>query len=170
MGTGRKKYSPLGNEYREVRFMRLAIGSDHAGYELKEAIKAYLDEQGLTYQDFGTHSTDSCDYPDFGLAVAEAVARGDFPLGILVCGTGLGMSMVANKVPGVRAALCGDTFSAHSSREHNHANILVLGARVVGTGLALDIVRTWLAAGPLGGRHARRVEKITAIEKKYGRE
>ena len=89
--------------------MRGAIGSDHAGYELKEAIKNYLNEQGLTYQDFGTHSTDSCDYPVFGLAVAETVAKGDAPLGILVCGTGIGMSMVANKVPGIRA-LCGDTF------------------------------------------------------------
>lgn len=150
--------------------MRVAIGSDHAGYELKEAIKTYLDEQGLAYQDFGTYSTDSCDYPDFGLAVAEAVARGDVPLGILVCGTGIGMSMVANKVPGVRAALCGDTFSAHASREHNHANILVLGARVVGSGLAVDIVRTWLAATPQAGRHANRVAKITAVECKYGRE
>ena len=148
--------------------MKLAIGSDHAGYELKEAIKAYLDEQGQAYQDFGTHSTNSCDYPDFGLAVAEAVASGDLALGILVCGTGLGMSMVANKVPGIRAALCGDTFSAHASREHNHANILVLGARVVGAGLALDIVRTWLAAAPQGGRHAQRLQKITAVERKYG--
>jgi ribose 5-phosphate isomerase B len=152
-----------------VIFVKLAIGSDHAGFELKEAIKAYLDEQGQSYQDLGTYSTSSCDYPDFGLAVAEAVASGEYTLGILVCGTGIGMSIVANKVPGIRAALCGDTFSAHASREHNDANILVLGARVVGLGLALDIVRTWLAATPQGGRHAQRREKITAIEHKYGR-
>ncbi len=150
--------------------MKFALGGDHAGYELKEAIKALLAEQGLDYQDFGTHGTESCDYPDFGLAVAETVAGGDAPLGILVCGTGIGMSMVANKVPGVRAALCGDTFSARASREHNHANILVLGARVVGLGLALDIVRTWLIAVPQGGRHAERVEKIKAVECKYRRE
>ncbi|MGI6604894.1 MAG: ribose 5-phosphate isomerase B [Firmicutes bacterium] len=150
--------------------MKLAIGSDHAGYELKETVKEYLGEQGVDFKDFGTYSADSCDYPDFGQIVAEAVASGEYPLGILICGTGIGMSMVANKVPGVRAALCGDTFSAHSSREHNHANLLVLGARVVGAGLALDIVKTWLTASPLGDRHARRVEKIAAVERKYGRE
>ena len=150
--------------------MKLAIGSDHAGYELKEAVKSYLDEQGLAYEDLGTHNTDSCDYPDFGLAVSEAVARKDVSGGILVCGTGIGMSMVANKVPGVRAALCGDTFSARASREHNHANILVVGARVVGVGLALEIVRTWLAAVPQGGRHVNRLDKISAVERKYGRE
>jgi ribose 5-phosphate isomerase B len=149
--------------------LKLALGSDHAGYELKQTIKAYLDEKGLPYKDFGTYSTDSCDYPDFGLAVAEAVASEEFSLGILVCGTGLGMSMVANKIPGIRAALCSDTFSAHASREHNNANILVLGARVVGVGLALDIVQTWLTATWHGGRHAKRLAKIIAIEDKYGR-
>ena len=144
--------------------MTIAIGSDHAGYQLKEAIKTLLDELGTPYQDFGTHSPASCDYPDLGVAVAKEVAAGGARLGILVCGTGIGMSMVANKVPGVRAALCGDTFSARASREHNHANVLVLGARVVGLGVAEDIVRTWLAATPQGGRHTRRVDKIKALD------
>ncbi|NMA54340.1 MAG: ribose 5-phosphate isomerase B [Firmicutes bacterium] len=144
--------------------MKLILGSDHAGFDLKEAIKTWLDGLDIPYQDLGTDSTESCDYPDIGLAVARKVAEQEVGLGILVCGTGIGMSMVANKVPGVRAALCGDTFSARASREHNHANVLVLGARVIGLGLAEEIVRIWLAAVPQGGRHARRVQKIGAVE------
>lgn len=130
----------------------------------------FLTAQGIHYHDFGTHAPDAVDYPDFALPVAEAVARGEFDRGIIVCGTGIGVSIVANKVPGVRAALCHDTFSARSSRAHNDANILTLGERVVGPGLALEIVRVWLASEFEGGRHARRVAKIAAIEKKYSRE
>lgn len=130
----------------------------------------FLTAQGIHYHDFGTYAPDAVDYPDFALPVAEAVARGEFDRGIIVCGTGIGVSIVANKVPGVRAALCHDTFSARSSRAHNDANILTLGERVVGPGLALEIVRVWLASEFEGGRHARRVAKIAAIEKKYSRE
>lgn len=148
----------------------LAIGSDHAGYELKTEIIKYLNEKGYELKDFGTSSgCCSVDYPDFGLAVAEAVKDGTCDRGIIVCGTGLGISMSANKVPGIRAALCTDSFTAKMSREHNDANILALGARVVGTGLALDIVESWLNAEFLGGRHKTRVDKITNIEEKYSK-
>ncbi|HHW92370.1 MAG TPA: ribose 5-phosphate isomerase B [Firmicutes bacterium] len=148
--------------------MKIAIGCDHGGYRMKEDLKDYLQELGYSTADFGTDSEESVDYPDFGLKVAEGVARGDFPLGILICGTGIGMAIVANKVPGIRAALCTDTFMARCSREHNHANILVLGERVIGLGLARDIVKTWLETEPGGGRHQRRVEKIRAIEEGCG--
>lgn len=144
--------------------MKIAIGSDHGGYLLKGDVQDYLRELGHSPVDFGTDSTESVDYPDFGLQVAQRVAKGDFPLGILICGTGIGMSMIANKVPGIRAALCTDTFMARCSREHNHANILVLGARVIGPGLARDIVKAWLEAEPGGGRHQRRLDKIKAWE------
>lgn len=147
--------------------MRVAIGSDHGGYTLKEHIKAYLDGKGIAFQDFGSISEESVDYPDFALPVAEAVSRGEFDRGILICGTGIGIGISANKVPGIRAAQCHDTFSARMSREHNDANILTMGARVVGPGLAQDIVEVWLATGFAGGRHARRVDKIRAIEDKY---
>lgn len=146
--------------------MRIALGSDHAGWELKEQIKSFLDTIGITYQDFGTFSQEAVDYPDYALPVAEAVSRREFEKGILVCGTGLGVCMVANKVPGIRAACCHDTFSARSSREHNDANILTLGQRVVGPGLALDVVKVWLETPFAGGRHARRVAKISMIEEK----
>lgn len=146
----------------------IAIGSDHAGFELKAEIMKYLKENGYDFKDFGTDSgCCSVDYPDFGLAVAEAVRNGSCDKGILVCGTGLGISISANKVPGIRAALCTDSFTAKMSREHNDANILALGARVVGTGLALDIVENWLKTEFLGGRHKTRVDKITGIEDKY---
>ncbi|NLJ33159.1 MAG: ribose 5-phosphate isomerase B, partial [Firmicutes bacterium] len=128
--------------------MKVALGSDHGGYLLKEELEDYLRELGYTPVDFGTHSAESVDYPDFGLLVAKEVAGGNFPLGILVCGTGIGMSLIANKVPGIRAALCTDTFMARCSREHNHANILVLGERVIGSGLARDIVKIWLETKP----------------------
>lgn len=149
--------------------MKIAIGSDHGGIELKEAIKSFLTENGYDFKDFGTNSNGSCDYPDYALPVAEAVAAKEFELGILICGTGIGIGIAANKVPGVRAALCSDTFSAHATREHNNANILTLGQRVVGQGLALDIVKTFLTTDFEGDRHQNRIDKISEIEKKYSK-
>ena len=149
--------------------MKIALGSDHGGFELKKEIISYLTENGYEIKDFGTNSTESCDYADYGLAVAEAVAAGEFNFGILICGTGIGIGIVANKVPGIRAALCSDTFSAHATREHNDANILTMGQRVVGPGLAIDIVKTFLSSKFEGGRHIRRIDKISQIEKKYNR-
>ena len=139
----------------------LAIGCDHGGFALKQAIMAHLQARGLEYRDFGTYTAESCDYPDFGRAVAQAVASGEYERGILICGTGIGISITANKVPGIRAALCGDCFSAEATRLHNDANILALGARVVGEGLALKIVDTFLDT-PFSGdeRHLRRIRKI----------
>lgn len=145
--------------------MQIAIGSDHGGYQLKEEIKHYLDKKGVGVKDFGTYSTESCDYPDIAKAVGKAVAGEEYDKGILVCGTGIGISIAANKIPGVRAALCHDVFSAKASREHNNANILALGERVIGRGLALEIVQAWLEAEFAGGRHERRVNKIMEIEK-----
>lgn len=149
--------------------MKIALGSDHGGFELKKEIISYLTENGYEIKDFGTNSTESCDYADYGLAVAEAVASGEFNFGILICGTGIGIGIAANKVPGIRAALCSDTFSAHATREHNDANILTMGQRVVGPGLAIDIVKTFLSSKFEGGRHIRRIDKISQIEKKYNR-
>ena len=149
--------------------MKIALGADHGGFELKEEIKKYLEDNGHEIKDFGTYSTDSCDYADFSLKVAEKVASKEFKFGILICGTGIGISIAANKVPGIRAALCSDTFSAHATREHNDANILAMGARVVGPGLAIDIVKTFLGSEFEGDRHIKRIEKITEIEKKYSR-
>ena len=145
--------------------MRVAIGADHGGYRLKEDIKGLLEDLGVDYKDFGTHSTESVDYPDVALPVAQSVADGLFDRGILICGTGIGIGIAANKVKGIRAALVHDTFSAHACREHNDANILTMGERVIGPGLARDIVTIWLATNFEGGRHERRVEKIMAIEK-----
>ena len=147
--------------------MKIALGADHGGFELKEEIKKHLEQKGYEVKDFGTYSTDSCDYPDYALPVAEAVANKEFNLGILICGTGIGIGIAANKVPGIRAALCSDTFSAHATRQHNDANILTMGARVVGPGLALDIVDTFLNAEFEGDRHVKRIDKIKAIEEKY---
>ena len=144
--------------------MKLAIGSDHGGFRLKEAIKTYLLAHDYEVTDFGTESEDSCDYPDFALPVAEAVAKGEYDRGILICGTGIGIGIVANKVKGVRAALCHDTFSAEACRNHNDANILTMGERIVGEGLALKIVETFLNSEFEGGRHQRRVDKIKALE------
>ncbi len=149
--------------------MKIALGSDHGGYNLKNEIMAYLKENGYEIKDFGTYSTESCDYPDYALKVAEAVASKEFEFGILVCGTGIGISISANKVPGIRAALCSDTFSAHATREHNNANILALGERVVGASLAIDIVKTFLNSKFEGDRHQRRIDKISNIEKKYSK-
>ena len=139
----------------------IAIGSDHGGFALKAEIMEHLEKRGFAYQDFGTYSEASCDYPVYGRAVAKAVAAGEYEFGILICGTGIGVSITANKVPGIRAALCGDCFSAQATREHNNANILALGARVTGPGLALKIVDTFLDT-PFSGeeRHARRISMI----------
>ena len=139
----------------------IGIGSDHGGFALKEAIKKHLEARGLEYKDYGTYSSASCDYPVYGRAVAKAVAAGECELGILICGTGIGISITANKVPGVRAALCSDCFSAAATREHNNANILALGARVLGEGLALKIVDTFLDT-PFSNdeRHIRRISMI----------
>lgn len=141
-----------------------AIGSDHGGYALKQEIMKHLSERGIAYRDYGTYSDESCDYPDYGEAVGRAVASGECERGIVVCGTGIGISIAANKVRGVRCALCGDCFSAQMAREHNDANVLALGARVLGTGLALKIVDTFLDSSFAGGRHERRVAKLMAIE------
>ena len=139
----------------------IAIGCDHGGYALKQEVMKHLAERGLEYKDFGTYSEDSCDYPVYGKAVAHAVADGDCDRGILICGTGIGISITANKVPGIRAAPCGDCFSAEATRLHNDANILAMGARVVGAGLALKIVDTFLDT-PFSGdeRHVRRINMI----------
>ena len=149
--------------------MKIAVGSDHAGLELKHEIMKHLEDKKIVYKDYGCYCKDSCDYPDFGEAVAEAVVSGECNLGIIVCGTGIGISIAANKVPGIRAAHCTDTFSARCSRQHNDANILALGERVTGVGLAIDIVDSFLEAKFEGGRHERRVNKITQIEKKYSK-
>lgn len=143
--------------------MPIVIGCDHAAVALKDQIKTYLSEQGVAVHDVGTHGETSVDYPDFGNQVAQKVASGEFTRGILLCGTGIGMSMVANRFPGVRAALCGDIFSALMSRRHNDANILVMGARVIGDILAMEIVRTWLETPFEGGRHQRRLDKFNGM-------
>ncbi len=144
--------------------MRVAVGSDHAGLNLKAALLAALREWGHEVEDLGTHEAKSCDYPDYAVAVARRVASGEAERGLLVCGSGLGMAIAANKVAGVRAVTVSDTFSAHASREHNDANVLCLGERVLGVGLARDILQIWLAAQFEGGRHAGRVAKINALD------
>ncbi len=148
--------------------MKLAIGSDHAGFDLKTEIIAYLKElPDVEVTDCGTCSNDSVDYPDFALKVAEAVAFGDAERGIIICGTGIGISIAANKVPGIRAANCHDVYTAEKCREHNNANILAFGSRVIGLDTAKQLVKTFLETEFAGGRHARRVDKITGIEQKY---
>ena len=139
----------------------IAIGSDHGGYTLKRALMDHLDTRGLAYKDFGTYSEESCDYPIYAKMVAHAVASGECERGILICGTGIGVSITANKIPGIRAALCGDCFSAEATRQHNDANILCMGARVVGEGLALMIADVFLDT-PFSNdeRHKRRISKI----------
>ncbi|MGC2695621.1 MAG: ribose 5-phosphate isomerase B [Candidatus Angelobacter sp.] len=145
--------------------MKIALGADHAGYELKDQIKQHLQLQGVEVRDEGTSSPEPVDYPDFASAVAHDVSEQRANLGILVCGSGIGMAIAANKVAGIRAANVSSEYEAQMSREHNNANILALGARIVKPEEALGIVDKWLAAGFAGGRHERRVEKITAIEK-----
>lgn len=147
--------------------MKIAIGSDHGGFELKEEIKTHLQNKGFEIKDFGTNSKDSCDYPEYALEVSEAIAKGDYERGILICGTGIGISISANKVPGIRCALVGDCFSAKATRQHNDSNVLALGGRVLGPGLALEIVDIWIATEFEGGRHQARIDKISEIEKKY---
>lgn len=142
----------------------LAIGCDHGGYELKKEILAYLDKEGVAYRDFGCDSTESVNYPVYAKKVCEAIQSGECYRGILVCGTGIGMSMAANKHKGIRAACCENTFSARFTRMHNDANVLCLGGRVVGAGLALDMVKLFLETEFEGGRHAQRVAMITEIE------
>jgi ribose 5-phosphate isomerase B len=145
----------------------IALGADHAGWELKEALKAWLIDEGYQVLDFGTHSTESVDYPDYAAQVAEAVAVAKVEHGVLICGTGIGMAIAANKVPGVRAAACADLFTARMSREHNDANVLALGARLMGRDLAVDILRMWLAAAFADGRHRRRLDKIASVEQRH---
>jgi len=145
--------------------MKIALGADHAGYELKDRIKQYLQQKGIDVRDEGTSSPESVDYPDYARAVAHQVSEKQADLGILVCGSGIGMAIAANKVHGVRAANVSSEYEAEMSRQHNDANVLALGARILKPDEALHIVDKWLAAQFAGGRHERRVEKITAIEK-----
>lgn len=153
-----------GNSVPGVRLMLIGLGSDHGGFHLKEEIKQLLAEMHIPYQDFGVYDTTAVDYPDIAGTVARAVAAGRCDRGILVCGTGIGVSIAANKVRGIRAALCHDVYSARMAREHNDANILTMGERVIGPGLARMIVATWLTGEFAGGRHARRVAKIAQLE------
>ncbi|EZH66230.1 ribose 5-phosphate isomerase [Bacillaceae bacterium JMAK1] len=144
--------------------MKVIIGSDHAGLRLKKEILPLLDEKGIEYEDVGAHETDSVDYPDFAKPVSEAVANGDYDRGILICGTGIGMSIAANKVKGIRCALVHDLFSAEMTRLHNDSNVLAMGERVVGPGIATSIVEKWLDTPYEGGRHQRRVDKMMELD------
>ena len=143
---------------------KIVIGCDHGGVELKNEIIAHLTKRGVEVTDVGTYTTDSCNYPDYARALCAKIQSGEFERGILVCGTGIGMSMAANKHKGIRAAVCSDTFSARLTREHNDANVLCFGARVVGMGLAFDLVDNFIDADFEGGKHQTRVDMITAIE------
>ena len=144
---------------------KIVMGSDHAGLSLKVKIIEHLNDRGIEVVDVGTYTTDSCNYPDYATALCKKIQAGEVELGILVCGTGIGMSMAANKHKGIRAAACSDTFSARLTRMHNDANVLCFGERVVGMGLACDLVDNFIDAEFEGGKHARRVDMITAIEK-----
>ena len=147
----------------------IALGADHAGFALKEIVRGWLEGQGHKVVDVGTYTDDSVDYPDYASAVTDALLTGAAERGVLVCGTGIGMAMAANKAPGVRAAACGDAFTARMAREHNDANVLALGARILGPEDAIEIVRVWLETAFAGDRHARRVAKIAALEQKEHR-
>ncbi len=144
--------------------MKIALGSDHGGLNLKESVKEHLLNKGFEVKDFGTYTKESMDYPDIAEKVAIEVRDNHFDFGILVCGTGIGIGIAANKIQGIRAALCHDTFSAHATREHNNANILTMGERVIGTSLAIDIVDTFLSTKFEGGRHQTRIDKISKLE------
>ena len=146
--------------------MKLGIGNDHAAYDMKLDIKAYLESKGHEVVDYGNHSTDRCNYPEFGEKVGRAVASGEVDAGVLICGTGIGISIAANKVKGVRAAVCSDPLSARLTKQHNNANIIAFGARIVGIETARAIVDEWLNAEYEGGRHEERVAMITEIENK----
>lgn len=148
---------------------RIAIGSDHGGVELKDNIAAFLQERGMEVVDCGTNGADSVDYPDFAEKVALAVVNAEVNRGIIICGTGIGISIAANKIPGIRAALVTDPFMARMAREHNDANIIALGGRVLDTDTARQCVAAWLDAAFEGGRHQRRLDKIAELEKKYAR-
>jgi len=145
--------------------LKVIIGSDHGGFSLKEEVKLFLTKSGYEITDYGTYSTDPVDYPDIAFLVAQEVSRDPQNVGIIIDGAGMGSCMVANKVPGIRAAACYDTFAAKTSRSHNDANVLTLGSRITGGGLALEIVKTWLSASFEGGRHSARVNKIEQVEK-----
>jgi ribose 5-phosphate isomerase B len=147
--------------------MRVAIGSDHAGFHLKRELKKILEELGHECIDFGPQTPESVDYPDFGEKVSEAVSSNKVDRGVLICGTGIGMSIVANKFPGIRASLCNDLYTARFSRLHNDANVLVIGGRIVGVDLAKEILKTWFTTEFEGGRHLRRIEKIKSIEERH---
>ena len=149
--------------------MRIAIGSDHGGYALKKHIKSILRKAGISFRDLGTDSARSTDYPDHAAKVARAVTSRKFNRGILICGSGAGMAMAANKIPGIRAAVCNDLLTAKVAREHNDANILVLGGRIVANAMAEEILKVWLKAKFTGGRHGRRVRKMMELEKCQGR-
>ena len=143
---------------------KFAIASDHAGYDLKESLKRSLKEEGIDLLDLGPQNSDSVDYPDYGIKLAKAVAEDDGMNGIVICGTGIVMSIVVNRFPGIRGTLCSDVYTAKLCREHNDSNILILGGRVVGKGLALEIVKTWLSTPFEGGRHQKRLDKIKDID------
>jgi ribose 5-phosphate isomerase B len=151
---------------RKGVFVKIAIGSDHAGFELKEEVVHVLKDLNMEVVDCGTDNTGSVDYPDFGEKVSRLVSAGEIERGVLICGTGIGMSMVANKFPNVRASLCNDLFTARMSRLHNDANILVMGGRIIGRDLASEIVKTWMSTPFEGGRHLRRLHKMKVIEEK----
>jgi len=150
--------------------MQIGLACDHGGFELKEELKAFLRSINVEPIDMGTFTEDSVDYPDFGVLVAEKVSKGELERGILICGTGIGMSIIANKFPRVRAALVNDLYSSRCSRKHNDSNILVIGGRTVGRELAKEIVKVWLETHFAGGRHKRRLEKIEALEKRHFKE
>lgn len=145
---------------------KIVIGCDHAALDMKTKVISHLEERGISVLDMGTYTKDSCNYPDYASAVCEKIQAGEFELGILICGTGIGMSMAANKHNGIRAACCSDTFSAKATRQHNNANVLCFGERVVGLGLALEIVDAFVNEEYLGGRHEARVQMLADIEKK----
>jgi len=145
----------------------VAVGADHAGFHLKEALKGWLIDHGYQVADYGTHTAEPVDYPDYAAEVAEAVADGKVERGVLVCGTGIGMAIAANKVPGVRAALCSDLYTARMSREHNDANVLALGGRLMGPEMAVDILRMWIETDFGNDRHRRRLHKIGDLERRH---
>ena len=147
--------------------VRIAVGSDHAGLALKEKVRDYLLRRGCEVDDQGTHSSQAVDYPDFAEKVAERVASGEATFGVVICATGAATAMVANKIPGIRAAACNDTITAHSAREHNNANVLTLGGRILNPAAAEKVLDTWLATPYAGGRHQRRLDKIAAVEQRH---
>ena len=147
-----------------MQVKKIAIGCDHSALSMKETVKKYLADKGIEVTDVGTYTAESCDYPDYAVPVCKNVVSGGSELGILICGTGIGMCIAANKVHGIRAAHCSDAYSAHFTRLHNDANVLCFGARVIGEGIALDIVEQFITTDYEGGRHKRRVDKITEIE------